>query len=397
MGYSSMLHVAIPMLAIAITVLIAPLFLDLTLALVGNLVRRPAAHGATGNSIRLAVIVPAHDEEQMIARMIASLLAADHATPVFVVAHNCSDCTAAEAAKAGARVLELANTSLRGKGAALRHGFQAAAAEGVNAFLIVDADSVVSANAIAATRAALEQGAPATQCRYELELPSTGPVRPMARLRVLAFRGMNVLRARGRAALGFSCGLFGNGFALTAETLARVPFTADSIAEDLEYHTKLACEGMRVRWVEEASVYAPLSHPGKARAHQEARWSGGRFSVARLTTFRLLAAILRGRFRACETLAEVWSIPLSLGILSLIVAATLPVYWLREYAAVCAVITLLYVIEAALIGNDPVRDLNALAVAPLYLAWKAAITPLVLIQSRRHAAWVRTKREVPKP
>jgi len=219
----------------------------------------------------------------------------------------------------------------------------------------------------------------------------------MARLRVLAFRGMNVLRARGRAALGFSCGLFGNGFALAAGTLDQVPFTADSIAEDLEYHTKLACLGLRVQWVEAASVYAPLSHPGKARAQQEARWSGGRFGVARLTTLRLLAAILRGRVRVAETLAEVWSIPLSMGILSLIAAAFLPVYWVREYAAICAVITLIYVFEAALIGNNPVRDLKALAVAPLYLAWKAAITPLVLIQSRRNAAWVRTRRETPEP
>ena len=97
----------------------------------------------------------------------------------------------------GREVLELNNPKLRGKGAALRHGFAAALAAGANAVLVVDADSVVSANLIAATRAELEDGAEATQCRYELEMPADGSGRPMARLRVLAFRGMNVVRAQG--------------------------------------------------------------------------------------------------------------------------------------------------------------------------------------------------------
>jgi hypothetical protein len=44
-----------------------------------------------------------------------------------------------------------------------------------------------------------------------------------------------------------------------------------------------------------------------------------------------------------------------------------------------------------------VRDLTALAAAPLYLLWKAVITPLVLRQSRSRAEWARTKREVPQP
>ena len=110
----------------------------------------------------------------MIARTVASLREADSAAPIFVVAHNCSDATAAVAAQAGARVVELKNPTLRGKGAALRQGFEAALAAGANAFLVVDADSVASRNLLAATRAMLEAGAAATQCRYELELPATG-------------------------------------------------------------------------------------------------------------------------------------------------------------------------------------------------------------------------------
>jgi hypothetical protein len=261
--------------------------------------------------------------------------------------------------------------------------------------LVVDADTVVSANLIACTRQALASGAEATQCRYELESPDPD-AGPQARLRALAFRGMNVLRPRGRAGLGFSTGIFGNGFALTAEALERVPFNADSIAEDVEYHTRLVSAGMRVEWIDEARVLAQLAVSSGARASQEARWEGGRIGVARRTTTRLVGGALRGHWRALETLADVWSLPLSRGVLALLLTLALRIHWLHVFALAGAVITLAYVLTAALIGEEPMRDLCALAAAPAYLMWKAAITPLVMRQARSRAVWARTKREAPQ-
>jgi hypothetical protein len=103
---------------------------------------------------------------------------------------------------------------------------------------------------------------------------------------------------------------------------------------------------------------------------------------------------LHGNWRALETLADVWSLPLSRGILALLLTAFLPVHWLHVFAIVCAVIAVLYVLESALLGAEPAQELAALAAAPVYLLWKAAITPLVVRQSRSRAAWARTKREV---
>jgi cellulose synthase/poly-beta-1,6-N-acetylglucosamine synthase-like glycosyltransferase len=390
-------RVLISVLAGLMALFATPLFLDLALCMAGNLFRARRPKAGLWRTIRLAIVVPAHDEEALIARTVASLKAADAAAPIFVVAHNCSDGTAKAAAGAGAQVVELNNGKLRGKSAALRQGFAAALAGGANAVLVVDADTVVSSNLISATRELLEQGADVTQCRYELELPLSRAGNPLARLRALAFRGMNVLRARGRAGLGFSTGLFGNGFAVTAATLERVPFTVNSIAEDVEYHTYLVQAGVPVFWVEDAYVHAHSPASGAAQATQEARWEGGRFRVASRSTRRLIAAMLRGRWRAFETLADVWSLPLSRGVLALLLTLFLAVHWLHVFALVCAGIAVLYVIEAALLGDEPVRDLAALAAAPVYLAWKALITPLVLRQSRSRAEWARTKREAQQP
>ena len=56
----------------------------------------------------------------------------------------------------------------------------------------------------------------------------------------------------------------------------------------------------------------------------------------------------------------------------------------------CAVIALLYVLEAALLGDEPWLDLAALAAAPAAHCMESAITPLVLRQTRKRAEWART-------
>jgi hypothetical protein len=176
-----------------------------------------------------------------------------------------------------------------------------------------------------------------------------------------------------------------------------VPFSVNSIAEDVEYHTRLVAEGVPVYWVESAFVHAHSPASSAAQATQEARWEGGRLHVASRATRRLLTAVLRGRWRALETLADVWSLPLSRGVLALMLTAALTVHWLHVFALGCAAICGLYVAESVLLGAEPMRDLVALCGAPLYLVWKALITPLVLRQSRSRAAWARTKREAPQP
>lgn len=390
-------HVFISILAVVMATFATPLFLDLGLCLVGNFFKARKPGAGRLRTIRLAVVVPAHNEEALVATTVRSIREANAETPIIVVAHNCTDATPEAATRAGARVVELNNRKLRGKGAALRCGFGAALEQGANAFLVVDADSVVSVNLVEATRAMLEQGADASQCRYELAPPppwvNGGRLHPLARLRALAFRGMNVVRARGRAGLGLSTGLFGNGFALTASVLERIPFNADTIAEDVEYHTKLVQHGVPVYWIDGEYVHACSPVSSAAQATQEARWEGGRLRVASRSTWRLFGAVRRGKWRALETLADVWSLPLSRGILAILLTIFLSVHWLHVFALACAAVAVMYVIEAAVTGNEPLRDVAALAGAPVYLLWKALITPLVLRQSRSRAEWARTKRE----
>jgi hypothetical protein len=381
-----------------------PLFADLALVVVGNAVvalRPERSSGHRRRSGPLGVVIPAHNEERMIAQTVRSVAVSAEvcggvrggSARIFVVAHNCTDGTVAAARAAEAEVVELNDDGRDGKSAALRTGFAFAQGQGCTAFAVVDADSTVSLNFVAAMQDALASGAEALQCRYEQTAREGAMVSDARRLRMLAFRGMNVVRGRGRAALGLSSGIFGNGFLLRASLLERVPYEARSIAEDLEHHANLVAQGGVVRWVDAARVTAGLAETKAAHDSQETRWEGGRLRVAWSAGPRLLGAALRGNPRAGEALLAVLSLPFSLGVAAALVSVALPVAWSREYGLASLGIGALYLATAAQIGSDSARFGRALRAAPALAARKLMLIPKIVAQAGRRVMWVRTGRE----
>jgi cellulose synthase/poly-beta-1,6-N-acetylglucosamine synthase-like glycosyltransferase len=120
--------------------------------------------------LRFDIIVPAHNEAAVICTTIASLRRIDWPADRFrilVIADNCSDDTAALARAAGASILERFDNTLRGKGYALRAGFERSRNEAwADAVAVVDADAEVSGNLLEACAARLEHGAHAVQVHY---------------------------------------------------------------------------------------------------------------------------------------------------------------------------------------------------------------------------------------
>jgi GTP:adenosylcobinamide-phosphate guanylyltransferase len=376
------------LLGLALLLLTLPLTLELLVLSIAASFPPRNPRRRNPHEFRLAVIVPAHNEETLIGACVRSLLA-DRETQVevFVVAHNCTDRTASLAAEAGARVLPLAGPG--GKGLALDHGFRHALSFGADAVLVIDADSVVSANLLAEVAASIRAGAEAVQTRYEVANADTNF---RTRLAALAFAGMNVVRPRGRSRLGLSCGIFGNGFALSAQTLARVPYTANSLVEDLEYHLRLVNAGITVEFLNHATVFGEMPEKSPAAATQRARWEGGRKLMRREWTLPLLKSILRGRRRLIEPLLDLLAQPLATQAALLVLAAVVPVPWLRFYAFVSLSAVALYIAVAASLSPVPADALRALAAAPGYMLWKLLMIPRTGLAARKDAAWVRTQR-----
>jgi cellulose synthase/poly-beta-1,6-N-acetylglucosamine synthase-like glycosyltransferase len=371
-----------------------PAVVELTLFLAANLVLRfpPKPSPAVVPIRRLVLLVPAHNEELSIARCVASLQASDrgpYEPEVVVIADNCTDKTAELARAAGARVLERFDTSVRGKGAAIHYAVNLLLPEQHDAYIIVDADTIVDPNFVVTMGDQFASGKEALQCTYlALNVEASRKIRLMN----LALLSMNVLRPLGRELLGLSAGIFGNGFGLTRKLLEEVPYTANSITEDLEYHLKLIEAGRRVRFVAQTRVLADFPVSQEGTETQRARWEGGRFLLQRQFFGKMLGKVLRGRLTMVEPLFELMSLPLSYEVLLLLVLVVLPFQPFTWYAVFGLAVLFLQIVAGVLIHGQK-RDFLALLEIPGYLLWKVISLPKILLTSKKGAQWVRTKRD----
>jgi cellulose synthase/poly-beta-1,6-N-acetylglucosamine synthase-like glycosyltransferase len=349
---------------------------------------------------RFALLVPAQNEEALIGRLVESLAAQDYPrdrVQVCVVADNCTDRTAERAAAAGARVYQRDDPSLRGKGHALhwllnRLQAEREAGSGLDAYVVLDADSVVDPCYLARMDARLQAGARAIQPYYGVLNPGDSPV---AAIRHAALAAIHYVRPLGRSALGLSAGLKGNGMCFAAVLLEGTSWQWYTLAEDVELHLALVRQGVRVAFAPETWVRAEMPVTLEQAASQNARWERGRLDMARGPALRLLwdAARRRSPLRAdaaLEQLIPPLSVPFALsGLLfagSLLARAWLPAALLA--ASLAGQLGQL-VAGLALVGAPP-HAYRALAFAPVYVGWKVLLYLRSLVTAP--TTWVRTTR-----
>jgi cellulose synthase/poly-beta-1,6-N-acetylglucosamine synthase-like glycosyltransferase len=377
-----MMHALFTLVGILLCALTLPLALELFCVTAAALVFRKEDIFSEPQ-LRLTIVIAAHNEEKLLGRTIASVQTATQQAPasIHIIAHNCKDSTARIARAAGVEVTELNGPS--GKGHALLHAFTHLRAD-TDAFLILDADTTIAPDLITRVRSALALY-DAAQCRYEAT-PAPGP---NAELAALAFRAINVVRPRGREQLGLSCGIFGNGFALRAAVLDRVPYNAHSIVEDIEFHLALVRAGIRVRYLDRAHLHGEIA----GSREQRARWEGGRLRLARQKILRLFLLILRGHLRLIEPLLDLSSLPQAQAILLLVPMLVFPIFWTRAYAVCVLAIMALHIAIAAALAPSPAAAFSALLLAPLYAVRKLMGTKATLRSAHSQAEWQRADRD----
>ena len=357
--------------------------------------RRPLLKSDSAHSPRIAIVIPAHNEELSIAACVQSVSLCDSARnpfSVFVVADNCTDQTAVNARAAGATALVRDDVARRGKGYALDFAFQTLMPN-FDLFVVVDADTTVTPNLVQEFAFSVASGADALQCRYKVRNASDSARTRWMNIALMAF---NVLRPRGRTRMGVSAGILGNGFALTRSTLEKVPYTAVSVVEDLEYHLRLIRAGIKVQFVDSVTVYGEMPTTGKGVLTQRSRWEGGRFRMLAQFAPQLSGEVLRGRGRFLEPLVELLLLPLAFHVTLLALALATPIALVRIYAVCSLVVVLAHLLSAIAIGGGKWRDLLALFSAPFYVIWKLKVIFQLLGSSRKGTAWVRTERAAPK-
>jgi len=344
-----------------------------------------------------AVLVPAHDEARVIGRVLESLRKQSYPREkiaIFVVADNCSDATASVARRAGAVVYERQDEQLRAKGHALRWLLERVHVHGhFDAYVILDADSVVGDDFMHHMDALLEAGSKVIQGRYGVLNASASP---LSALRDAAFASLHFVRPLGRRSLGLSCGLKGNGMCFDAATLEAHGWTASGLAEDVELHLALVRAGLRVDFAPDAVVRADMPTTLRGATSQNMRWEAGRLTAARNDVPRMLLDGLRSRnlvvVDACiEQLIPPLSVAVALGSATTVLAALVGAS-LGSILALAGTLAMLGHVMAGLFAvKAPWRTYLALLGAPPYIAWKLVVY-LRAITVRSRLAWVRTPR-----
>ncbi|MCE5268539.1 MAG: glycosyltransferase family 2 protein [Planctomycetaceae bacterium] len=278
-----------------------------------------------------AIVVPAHDEEATIGKVLDSCEALDYPADrraVYVVADNCSDRTAELASGRGATCLIREDKERRGKGFALAWALPQVLAAGYDALLILDADCRIEPHALQVCDARLRQGQRVLQANDGVANPDGSAT---SYLLAVANLLENDCFYAPKSALGLAVFLRGTGMLFHRDVLLQFPWRAESVVEDAEYTCQLLAAGVRIRFVPEVRVTSDFPARGDQLAVQRERWVGGGLRMALTRAPRLLYGSLKtGRLVLCDAGVTmlVASRPLVIGQFLLAAAATLLAAWI---------------------------------------------------------------------
>src|SRR5947209_7701892 len=350
---------------------------------------------------KFAILIPAHNEVAVLGTLLESLAALNYPKDLFtvhVVADNCTDTTANLARSVGwAHVHERFDEVKRGKGYALNWLLQELKQDqfDYDAYVILDADSVVDSTFLLAMNDKLLHGGRALQACYTVlnatESPSTA-------LRWMALSLVNHVRPLGRNGIGASSTLGGNGMCFTYDLLEQYPWQEFSLTEDYQYYLRLVLHGERIIYVPDAVVRSVMPIIFNQMRTQDIRWESSTGSEsAWKTAWKLLnSGIRNGDFVRLEAIAELLTPPLSFLIIwCLLTLIGSLVMWSLPHILISLILTsgLIYYLSTIIyLLRPPWAIYIALLHAPRFILWKLWVL-LVLRRSKKYTGeWIRTSR-----
>ncbi|MBW8910472.1 MAG: glycosyltransferase [Sphingomonas sp.] len=325
---------------------------------------------------RIAVIVPAYDEEAGIAATVSALRAdLPPGGRLLVVADNCSDATATQAWHAGAEAIERHDPGARGKGHALAFARDHLAADPPDVAIVIDADCRISAGGVSRlSDVALGYGAP-IQAAYLLKPRLDAG--PMVQLSGFAFLVKNLIRQRGLARIGAPALLTGSGMALPWTIFAAAPLATDDIVEDLALGIALARASHPPRFCADVLIESePSSMAGTIE--QRRRWEHGFLATARSQALPLLISGQRDlTWLGLHLLVPPVALLMAMNVLLLMLLTGIALSGGPRTPLL--ITTVLLAINVLLVagawlsrGRDQVQAATLLR-APLYILWKLPI------------------------
>lgn len=384
-------------------VLLLPFLSDLVSVTRIALRRRVARPPRNAQTPRFLFLVPAHNEELLLAACLESLRNMRYPgdrMDVLVIADNCTDRTAAIARSAGTRCLERTAPTDRGKPRAIAWALTQVPIGEYDAVAIVDADTEVDREFAAQLATAAPLRGKALQPYNGVSNRTENALTRMGAVLSAANHGLAyVLKTRAGVSVPLSAGM-----CIGSEVLAHHGWTVSSLSEDWELYALLTTRGVPVESVPGAHIRAQEASSLRASTSQRQRWTAGKVAVLVRYAWPLLRSRKAGVARKLDALAELTAVGpvLHAGIVSLAVAVTLlvrPPEWSWIAAVLLAGLLRPLVYTLAAIGRDPepLDAARAFFFLPFYAVWRlyAALATLRMLGGRVSQPWVRTARGEP--
>jgi cellulose synthase/poly-beta-1,6-N-acetylglucosamine synthase-like glycosyltransferase len=351
-----------------------------------------------GSDASVVIVVPAHNEAELIATTITDLRTeCSGSARILVIADNCSDETTELAQKAGAEVLARNDNERRGKGYALAAARDHLRVDCPDVVIVVDADSHLDARSLAAlTSEAIRTNRPA-QAVYLFRPDTQAP--PLVQISSFAFMIKNLVRQRGLQRLAGRAHLTGTGMAFPWQLFEQSSLGGSSIVEDLFVGLELAERGSAPLLVEQARVWSDPAPKGETLV-QRSRWEGGYMATA----IRIAPPLFTRSLRRLDLSGMIAAIDLSIPPLALLVLLNAALFalalgafaaegalWPAVVQLAFGLLALFAVILAWRKEGRPFASGTTLLRLPLYVIWKL---PMYLRFAHRGAPkeWVRTAR-----
>lgn len=224
--------------------------------------------------LRVAVLVPAYDEEDGIGTTVSAiarqLIASDR---LVVVADNCTDGTAERAQAAGAEIIARLDDQHRGKGYALDFGVRHLSDDPPDIVVVVDADCRLGPGTIDVLVACAYETCGAAQAFNAVNLPTNANANQ--RFAGFAWIVKNHVRPMGLSAMGLPCQLMGTGMAFPWEAIRQINMATGNIVEDVKMGVDLAAAGYAPHYCPDARVESDFPTTERGFAVQRQRWETG--------------------------------------------------------------------------------------------------------------------------
>lgn len=254
---------------------------------------------------RYAVLIAARNEETVIGSLIESIKRQNYPADridIYVIADNCTDCTAKAAKSHSATVFERFDKVRIGKGYALNY-LLGRIKKIYDAYLVFDADNVVDKNFVREINKTFYAG-------YDI-VTSYRNSKNYGDNWISSGYGLWFLREaqylnRPRAVLGASCGVSGTGFLFSRRILEQCGgWNFFLLTQDIEFTAHNIANGEKIGYCPDAVFYDEQPTGFRQSFRQRMRWVQGYLQVLRRYGVKLIKGCFRGSFSCFDMLMNI--------------------------------------------------------------------------------------------